>query len=206
MAKSATAASHYSQSFLNPTISMLTVSNKFFGVTNIYSVVGVANSTNVVGETYTNTSGALVTVAAGNTTELISDVRLWTDALGSPQRYVYNATNDLNGTSSATAQYSPSVGTVFIRAVGKASNDGATLCFNFVPVWDGSTTNESNQAADLWAVAVTMNGVTPVLLATNAPLAKWPGASKLRLRDVYSTDTSSDGTWLQCVSFNGFIP
>lgn len=188
------------QSFIAQDITWLTVSNNVFGVTNLYSFV--SRGTNAQGLTYTNTAGNRVLIGPGTNDykNLLQDqVALWADGLGRWYSPVILSNQVIE-------PYSQSPMSVTIRAVGKASDAGGTLCFNFVPVYDGTRTNESNQAADIWAVAVTENGVTPIVINTNVPLWRWPGSKGLRLRDIYDTDTSSAGMWVQQVKFVGFRP
>jgi hypothetical protein len=94
--------------------------------------------------------------------------------------------------------------TVFIKGVGGANaNSAVTLVFS--PLWDGET--PALATTDDWSVAITANGTTPVTLATNAPIWKWPGAAKLRLKYSSNADTdASSQFWLQKVSLNGFVP
>lgn len=190
------------QSFIAQDITWLTVSNNVFGITNLYSFV--SRGTNAQGLTYTNGSGRRVLIGPGTNDYknlLAESVNLWSDKDGNWWKPV-TLSNYVNEV------WSPTPMTVVIRAVGKntTSSSGQSLVFNFVPVYDGTKTNESNQAADLWAVAVNQNGTTPIVISTNAPTWRWPGARGMRLRDIYDTDVSSDGMWVQKCSLVGYKP
>lgn len=196
----ANAQNFTSQSFIANDITWLTVSNNVFGVTNLYSFV--SRGTNAQGLSYTNAAGSRVIIGPGTNDykNLLTDqVALWADSLGRWYAPTIVSNQQIE-------PYSQSPCSVTIRLVGKGSGAGNSICFNFVPVYDGTRTNESNQAAELWAVAVSANGTTPVVISTNVPLWKWPGSKGLRLREIYDSDTSSEGTWIQSVKFVGFRP
>jgi hypothetical protein len=200
---SAPAQNFLSQSFINPSVRSIEVSNTLYGVTNLLSGTG----TNVDGNRWTNNFGTRImatnTVPAGQYFPLLVDhVTLYPDKMGSYMPFAN--TNTIPGNGSAASTWSPSTHNLFIKMVG-GSGANAAVTFIFAPVCDG--VNECTAAADVFSVALTATTTTPVTLITNLPTYRWMGCKGLRLRSIHNADTDASGqVYIQNVSLNGFVP
>lgn len=184
-----------SQSFFNNARS-INVSNTI-SVTNISFFPGQSN---IFGLLWTNSAGTRTIVTnAGNTTDLLKGAQLWTDRNG---RW-FNPLFEVNYTTTNNQTASPM--NVFLRIGTGGSGANAAVTFTFAPVWDDLT--YTTTAADLWSVAITASTTASVTVATNVPLWRWPGASRLELLSIVNgdTDASSQVTIDRC-SLNGYKP
>lgn len=168
-----------SLSFMADGITSITVSNTY-GFTNLLSP-GVTG-TNFPGLSWTNASGSNVIVVPGTNvlTTLVRDIPLWADSTG----------------------YVPTNCNLSATIVAGAGN-GSTNALIFVPLWDG--VNESTVSGEQFAWMIPANGATPVTIATNGPLTRWPGAQKIRLKIFSSgTNAAASQVTLRRLRLNGF--
>jgi hypothetical protein len=87
--------------------------------------------------------------------------------------------------------------------VGAAAGAGSAVTYRFTAVPDGE--NASTAAGDVFTVALTANGVTPVVIQTNVPMGKYIGTGKLKLLDVLNGDADT-AVWVYPPKLNGFVP
>lgn len=205
---------HRVQSFLNDKVASIIVSNAAGtvivpGITNLNSTIanGLGGyGTNNIGTTWTNKDGSYVNLTAANmgtatndhaSDPLFKDVDLWST------REAGMATVWAAGTGSAGSN-NVVVGTITMKLIGRSGKSG-TVNLRFCPLYDG--TNEPNTVADpiVWGVAV--NGATPVVISTNIYQYRVPGAKRLRLREIYNSDTGA-GTdaYITDLNISGFVP
>lgn len=199
----AQAQNHISQSLL--TVASLQVTN-LMQATNLLATG--SSTTNKPGTLFTNLAGTLINPTNGGSVSyagynLFKDATLWADRNGNFSPNAFNTAG--NGSTNQLTGFS----TVFIRLFGKNAAANSAVTFYFTPIWDGTGANTDTylNTADAWSVAVTASGTTPVLLATNVPTWRWPGASGLRLQRISNGDTdASSEVWVDRVSLNGFKP
>jgi hypothetical protein len=195
----AVAQNHVSQNML--LCNALCVTNGI-GFTN-FSFYGTSGS-NQVGLVFTNLSATktVVSSTSASKTPLTRDVVLFPDRAGGypPLTWI----TDTNGTSIGTHAWQKSPLSMFIRVVGGSGANTATS-FRFAPVCDG--VNPSTAAGDIWTVAVTPSGATPVTVITNVPLYKWNGCIALRVMDITAGDTDpASRVDVIALSVNGWQP
>ena len=191
-----------SQSFLN--VQAVYVTN-LLSATNLSTAMPAATgNTNQPGFAYSNLNSRVVVsntsvavnLAAAKTSPF-KDVNLWPlkDGSGPWTPNYPNNGWDLGNKSFANV------------AVTWEAGSGADSAVTFVltPIYDG--VHEATTAGEEWTFAFTPTVSTTSSYATNAPLWRWPGASKLRLRRVVNTDTTAAAhVILRDVSLNGFPP
>ena len=193
LALPAAAQEFRSQSFLNVQAVYLT---NLCNPTNLATASSAG--TNVVGLTYTN-NGVRFVADGTNQTRVnpFRDVSLWAlrDGSGAWSTGATNATGILYNMSYATV------------SVTMTSGSGADSAIPFVvtPVYDG--VNEATVAAEEWTFAFTPTASSTQTFSTNAPLYRWPGASKLRIRRAVNSDTTAAGhVIVKALNLNGFPP
>jgi hypothetical protein len=194
----ADAASHQDMSFLN--VQSLQVSN----VAAITNHIMYPLMTNIIGTTWTNNSGTLVTVTnAGNTAMLVKDVPLWSDQNG---RTPILQIQSVPGSLTNYANISPA--TISGKILGGAAANSA-VTFVFTPIWKDPRNTEGIPfiaTTHDWSFAVTGASGT-VTFATNAPIYLWPGAWGMRVRSIVNADTDFTGNvWIQELDLSGFKP
>lgn len=185
---------HQFQSFLN--VKALNVGTNAYIITNLANLTtnigAIYNPTNI---TYTNNSGTFVgsstsylasvgTTNANTTFSLFKDVALYPDSTGRPVIY---QTHESNLGTETNIQYWGSQ-TLFIEYVNPLTTN-TTFAFQFRPIYgdDAGTPIPNNYQGDDWWVRIDHSaGVNRPkgMLATNAPVWKWPGAKYLRLVSV----------------------
>lgn len=166
---------------------------------------------------YTNDvpTGLLVTnvfgvQATNSALDALKSIDMWTDKNGSFHGPVWANTSATDqGTNSyvvAAAQtWSPANSTLFIKLVGTNAGANSAVTFVFAPKPDG--VNASTTAADLFSVAVTAAGTTPVTLMTNLPSYRWVGVKSVELLRIQNADTDNTANvWVTSCSLNGFVP
>ncbi len=201
----ASAQNHVSQSFLNAT--SVSVSN-LFQVTNLLAF-NAHGGTNRFATYFTNLNGVYSAATNYNNgpalagLNLLKDANLWTDRNGNYWPNGFNTFHQL----STNVVVNPI--NLLLRVHGGAGAN-STVTFLFAPVWDETgpdATDTYATTADHWSVAVTAAGTTPVILATNVPVWRWPGAKGLRLERIVNADTDADSlVWVTRCKLNGFRP
>lgn len=208
------------QSFFAQGVQSLYVTNTA-AITNLNTAS--ANTTNAPGTAWSNyvSGGTARYVAATNsaasgawtnvTKNLLKDVDLWALRDGSPA--VMQSTT--NGTDRPTLSYATV--TIRINAGSGASADQANTLV-FTPLYgiamdsasaglNPKPTPVEGTTADQWTVGITPAGAATVVLCTNVPLYKWPGARGLRLRRVVGGDTDASSQVIYDeISLNGYVP
>lgn len=193
------AQQHHELNFLASCTSIV-VSNTL-SWTNLQTV-NLATTTNIVGLIYTNLLGNQVVITnttVGDTTQLATDVPLWSDRNG-------NVPVMFPGYTNGTFDVPLSAMNVNIHLARCGSGVSTTaILFIFSPLWDG--VHESTASGDTWAVGVTPAASSTVCISTNVPIWKWPGAKTLRLRSITSTRGAASGdVAVDSVTLNGFVP
>lgn len=171
----------YWQSFMPTEITSIQVSNTMI-ITNVSSFQSVG--TNVVGTVYTN-SGVKVTAAAGDATQLISDVFVRPTFLDWNAKYSNDTTN---GNTLRPTQTMPATLVVKTKA-GSGAN--AAVTFTITPVWDQEENLEATDANDSWIFSFTPTASATQILSTNVPLYRWPAVEKLRAVKIINADTDA---------------
>ncbi|TSA41089.1 MAG: hypothetical protein D4R57_01035 [Verrucomicrobiales bacterium] len=178
------------QSFLN--VSAIYLTNTF-NPTNLATAGSVG--TNWVGLTYTN-NGVQFTADGTNQARAnpFKDVNLFALTTGET---AYNpSTNGVN--------FIQSYATITATMTAGSGADSA-IAFVATPLYDG--VNEATEAAEQWTFAFTPTVSSTQTFATNAPLYRWPGAAKLRIRRIVNSDTTASGNViLKELNLNGFPP
>lgn len=224
LALSATMASGQSwvsQSFLSSKLQSVWIgTNATMQLTNLESkrmFLG-GTATNMLGVRWTNSVGTSnIVIAASSSTSSIyenpfADVNLWPDRNGNsfqPLKLVdSSATVNVWSTTNfvvpqETVQSTPA--TVSISIVNTVGNLNTNVVFTFSPLADG--VNEENSMSRDWLVFVPVSNVaTNFHYVTNAPMHKWGGHQKLRLKSVHAFSTAYGGAWITGVKLNGFVP
>lgn len=189
---------HQSRSFL--AVQSIIVTNTA-NATNLNTAGSVG--TNYQGFHYTNLNRLVVINTTSGATNVnaskinpFQDVALWSLRDGSPA-YSLGVTN---GTG---LNYHQSFATLTITWTG-GSGANTAVPFVFTPVYDG--VNEATDSAQEWSVSLTPS-TTRSTIATNMPIYKWPGASKVRLRRVVNADADANGqAIIEAIRLNGFPP
>ena len=171
--------------------------------TNTLSITNLATGgsvgTNVVGTTYTNKAGTRVVVTSGGlyaTQPLLQDVSIYPLQNGSGAWPAYTTNGLIN--------YHMSYATLSTTMTAGSGADTA-VTFVVTPIYNG--VNEATEAGDLWTFSLTPVVSTTKTYSTNAPLWKWPGAQKLRLKRIVNADTdASSQVIITDVSLNQFGP
>lgn len=199
----ASAQNHLVQSFLADVRSIQ--ASNLNQVTNLLATG--SSTTNRTILVWTNGNGTRITGATSPGYNTLKDVALWSDRNGN---YFPNMFNTF-GPGSTNQVSSPM--TVFIGLYGQNAAANSAVTFLFTPIWDASETSGFSgtdtylATADQWSVAVTAAGTTPVTLATNVPLWRWPGAKYLRLERISNGDSDADSqVWINRVVLSGFRP
>jgi hypothetical protein len=186
----ASAVEFRAQSFLNVQAIYLT---NTFNPTNL--ATAGSQGTNWVGLTYTN-NGVRFTADGTNQTRVnpFRDVALFALTTGEP---AYNpSTNGVN--------FIQSYGTITATMTSGSGADSA-ISFVATPIYDG--VNEATESAEQWTFAFTPTVSSTQTFATNAPLYRWPGASKLRIRRIVNSDTTAAGNViLKALNYNAYSP
>ena len=210
------------QSFLAQGVASVYVTN-LVAITNL-NTAG-ANTTNAPGTAWSNyttgvsspytlyvtaTNSAVAGAWTNATKNLLKDVDLWALKDGSPA-VMPSATN---GTDRPTLSYA----TVAIRIASGGSGANTAASLVFTPLYGTGEDNASTginprptpvegTTADEWTVGITSAGTASVVVTTNAPLYKWPGARGLRLRRIVHADAdASSQIIVNEVSLNGYVP
>lgn len=192
----AQAQQHHELNFLASCTSVV-VSNTL-SWTNLQTTA-VGATTNVVNMIYTNLLGNQVVVAAGDTTQLATDIPLWSDRNGNIPVIFPGYTNGVYDNPLSAMSVN-----INLARCGSGVSTTAIL-FQFVPMMDG--VHESTASGDVWAVAVTPAASKTVNVSTNVPVWLWPNAKKLRLRSITSTRGAASGdVAVDSVTLNGFVP
>jgi len=170
--------------------------------TNTLQITNLATTsslgTNKSGTVWTNKAGIRVTstTTANLYDNLLSDVPLWALGDGSPAAFV-GATNASVAVPFGYATFS--------TTMTAASGANAAVTFVVTPVVNG--VNESTESTDQWTFSFTPTASSTQTFTTNAPLHRWPGAAKLRLRRIVNGDTDVTSiVIITDVSLNGFGP
>ena len=204
------------QSFLAQGVKSVYVTNTL-SITNLNTSgapltnnVGTAWSNYVSGGTSLFISGGTGSTYTNTTKNLLKDVDLWVRKDGTPA-FTVGATN-----ASVPASFGDAVVAVRIASGGSGAN--AAVTFVFTPLYGIGVDSASaglnpkpvaveGPAADQWSFSVTSAGTASVVLVTNAPMYKWPGARGLRLRRIVNEDTdASSQVIINEVSLNGYVP
>jgi hypothetical protein len=182
--------------------------NRFLAVpavyaTNTLQITNLATAgsvgTNIVGTVFTNKNNSRVvvtTAGAYSPIPLLQDVSLAAlqDGAGA---WVQSPTN---GSQLYNASYATLATTMTAQ-----SGANAPVTFVFTPLFNG--VNEASEAADLWTFSFTPTASSTQTFTTNAPLWRWPGAAKLRLKRIVNGDTdATSAVIITDVSLNQFGP
>jgi len=221
---SAAALDFKSEGFIQPYIGSLCVSNKTLGVSNLLNSVAISGitgyaPTNAVGVVFTNVAtgplaalttnniglGVFVTNGVFDTVNLFRDLVLTPRFDKFPMPIYYVGTNG-PGVASALQPYQATDVNILISIVGTNAAANSAVTFVFDPLYDGTNVSTAT-AAEPFVVAVTANGTTPVVIATNVPTYRWPGVARIRLSAIANGDTdASSNIFVKKCHLNYWVP
>lgn len=191
------------QSFLNQ---KYLCSTNGANISNIMSFKYPLNMSNVAGIIYTTRPGVTNRIVnASDYTMLLQDVSLYTERGGLPilQQVGTHAGLGISGAAGMASNYI-SGQTLFVRArSGSGVNGDVTIVIQ--PVWDG--TNAAISTGDDFSCVFDTTASGYNTLATNLPVWRWPGCSKLRVKSIINANSAAAGDcWIEQLGVGGFVP
>lgn len=168
------------------------------------NLVGAVITTNLQGTVFTNLAGTRITVSAagsGATQNTLGQADL--------QPFILQPLVNSNGTFTVGG-LQPSYAT-FSAKIKANSGANAAVTFTLAPVPDGA--NMLTEPSFEWSFSFTPTASTTHVIATNVPLATWPGPmttagmKAIRLKRIVNADTdASSDVYISDCYLNTIVP